>query len=493
MNKLGNILSKNAILPILFLGICVLGILWLMRNLPHSNESTKSNYGMMNRSDNLKSANIIHSEASNTNNSITDSVRHTNDIVNSDNITLSQKVCNLLDARKFDDAIKLAEKEVDISNEVRLYSEIGKKWAEVDPISSFTWATMLETAAEKSSAIKAVVGVVAVSNSGLCLRLVDGIEKGKFKDAAIMAMAPIMADGNRDELIARVGDLTNSGSINSVARLIAGLLISKGDFETLDEVADALPHGEFRDSMVSQTVFALAEKDPKQALIRFNVVMSAGNLSNPFGIMAVTALAQGYSKLDPAQGVAAGEAIQNIELKNKFLDELGGNLGENHPAEAKKWLLNSIADRDYESNKNIADGIIAGLVINGNDEAFRFIDSIPDIESRENAKLVAIISLADDDPKSAAKYFATMGNHNKPENSKAVGEIAFKWLNRDPLAASEWIGGLDQGVGKDAAIEKLITNIIGRDKDLHMADLWMNQVSDPKLKYTLLSKIKMNK
>ncbi len=67
--------------------------------------------------------------------------------------------------------------------------------------------------------------------------------------------------------------------------------------------------------------------------------------------------------------------------------------------------------------------------------------------------------------------------------------MASKWLIRDPIAASNWIGHLPAGWGKDKAVESLVYNIVSVDKDYQMAGSWAAQIEDSKLRAVVMGEI----
>jgi hypothetical protein len=82
----------------------------------------------------------------------------------------------------------------------------------------------------------------------------------------------------------------------------------------------------------------------------------------------------------------------------------------------------------------------------------------------------------------------------QPEKqADAVAITAKNWLIRDPLEASKWIGGLEVGPIKDAAVSELVTNILAKDKDIAMANSWAAQIRDSKVRAQVNARIDKTK
>ena len=64
--------------------------------------------------------------------------------------------------------------------------------------------------------------------------------------------------------------------------------------------------------------------------------------------------------------------------------------------------------------------------------------------------------------------------------SEEIARVARKWLESDSLAASEWIGSLEAGPGKDRAVGSLVNDLMeGRQPDYEAAFAWSQVVGDP--------------
>ena len=79
------------------------------------------------------------------------------------------------------------------------------------------------------------------------------------------------------------------------------------------------------------------------------------------------------------------------------------------------------------------------------------------------------------------------------EGLQALGRVTANWLERDPLAASDWIASLAKGPVKDASITVLIGNILAHDKDYDMASRWAASLDSEPARAAAVEKIRQSK
>jgi hypothetical protein len=80
---------------------------------------------------------------------------------------------------------------------------------------------------------------------------------------------------------------------------------------------------------------------------------------------------------------------------------------------------------------------------------------------------------------------------NLSENRvNALTAAAKNWLNRDPLAASQWIASLNEGSVKDSVVSELAKNIAEKDRDLVSAMKWVNTIKSRDGRFKLLANIR---
>ncbi|TAG10284.1 MAG: hypothetical protein EAZ42_04310 [Verrucomicrobia bacterium] len=396
-------------------------------------------------------------------------------------------IVHMLQQGLFDKAVATADLEIDENKHEDLYSMIASTWALADSAGCFSWVMSVKPS-ERIGPVSSMFFTLSNANRTDVISYIDKIPKGQFKDIALSAASFAMIENNPDELISRISDLVSDGGMSSVARGIADYYLKEQNYTQLKAVLDKLPHGKFKDSYNITVMNQMSETDPVQAMDW--LVTNAQSLDTEISCRLI---AESFSKIDPNIGIQMAEKIQDPKAKNAYLDELGGKWSEEDPAKAKEWLLNSIAKNGYSSFRSVGDGIIAGLVISDYVKASQFIETIPDLKYREQAKLTAIPHIANDSPSDAYAYYLSLENNSTPPAKEVFLSIASKWLELDPLDASKWINSLKPGVSKDSAVEKLVANILEKDNDYQMASSWASQISDPEIKSSINRQIEDKK
>lgn len=376
------------------------------------------------------------------------------------------------------DLIAQADLETDQLKRRDMYTSIAKKWSLLDPQACLNWAMSLASPLDKSSVLIATVSRIVVSGDIVtAIDLVGKIPRGEFKDDAIVYTIKAIAKVDMNKALELVNSLSGEGAFRSAAGDIAKILAEQGKFGEMKEIWGNIPYGSFRDEFGFFMVHNICQDSPEEAL---NWVL--GNSEFFESEASMRRVASEYARKDPLKALKSANLINNPNLKNSYLQELGKAWGRADPIMAGDWLLKVTAESGYGANKLLGDGIIAEWVQWDHDKAIAALDSIQDLSERNQAKLTAVQALAAFDPSSAANMIIPLLSPGSIESRNAIRKLTSSWMSRDPLAASQWIGSLVEGPLKDVSIGQLVSNILSKDKDIEMANSWAAQIIDPKIR-----------
>ena len=408
-------------------------------------------------------------------------------IATEDNSEIRGRVTRSLQDGSFEEAIKIAAAESDEKLRGDLLSMIVSTWTLKDHSACYDWLMTIRPS-ERMMPVVTFFGTLSRANLAAAIKYLDLVPKGQFKDMALAITCFELIKNDQAELIKRVSQLSGVGTISSVASAMVDEMLGQKDFSGIQNMIEDLPHGSFRDMYCQKAVEALSKLDPSIAIdfLQKNQVLYKKGRS--FQVVA-----NQFAKTDPLKGIELAGKIEDATSRSAFLDELGGRWSEVDPEKSKAWLEDLIAKNQLTKHRHVADGIIAGLVISDHAQAKNFINSITDPSSRDAAMLVAVNSIADDDPEEAYKYYLKAGNTGSAEAVKVFSSLSTKWIERDPFGASKWIGELEAGVHRDLAVERLVVNILARENDIVMANSWASQIGDPKIKAQVNAEIDRSK
>jgi hypothetical protein len=320
----------------------------------------------------------------------------------------------------------------------------------------------------KANSLSNMMPYLAQHDRIMALSLLDQIPKGEIKDGVFFALIAHMKDSDIkfsfDETLKRIDDL---GRVESMSSMLVQAMFEKGMLEAVKSSLNSLPIGDFRESVSLSIIRTIGNESPESAMRWWQ-----DNQDSCDKTLALDELAIAFSKKDPELGVKYADQL-DYKSQNQYLRSLGVSWGG-------KWLLSAIQESDYRSNKQMADGIIEGWIFWDQSKALESIRLIPDATSRDQAELTAAGILVKKDPAAAAGLLKPLLKHATDDSQIVLASVASSWLNRDPIAASHWIGGLEQGPLKDVAIQKLVENVIGKSQDYTSANKWAVTISAPK-------------
>jgi hypothetical protein len=387
------------------------------------------------------------------------------------------------------DAIANANLETDPEKRRMLYNAIAEEWAKVDPQACFDWVMSLNSPRDKSSAlVKTILAVVRNDNIDLAVALIEKTPRGEFKDDAVVFAFRGIAHSDLNRAIDLAKYLSGEGAIRSVAADLAFVFSQQSRFDEMAEFWEKMPDGSFKEKFGASLVHNLCKDSLMLAL---NWVLDN---SEYYAIDdSLKRIAGEFVKKDPAAAIESADLIDDLKIRNNYIQKLGLVWGREDPGSSGRWLIDKIGDDGYFRNKTIGDGIIAEWVQWDHEKAFTALETIQNPTDQTQAQLAAIQALSSFDPAAAATKLLPLLSPDSVDSQRAIAGVASIWLQRDPLAASQWIGLLDVGPLKDASIGSLVSNILSKDKNYEMAGSWAAQISSAEKRAATLAIIQNQK
>ena len=388
---------------------------------------------------------------------------------------------------KMANAIYMAEMETDPVKRSVLYKKIASLWSQINSSACLAWVLTIGNANDKLYAFVETVEQASKKYQHQAFSMLDGLPNGQLKDRAMLQLVPVLMDEDPHRLLEMMSDLSNSSIVDVVSGKIVASMLDGENFPIISKLIADIPSSYLKGSLITAVTNSLAKKDPLAAMEWF-----AGNVNQTWGQDKLNAMiiADGFSAIDAFSGIPAADKLTDPKVKAMYLNQLGGRWAETRPEEAKQWLLKTLQQSDYSFNKAVSDGIVQGLVFFDNQEAIQFVEDIPDITSKTEARWATISALADDDPVLAGSYFLSFATDYDARSQTAMNTIVSKWLDRDSNEASQWIGSLRPSPLKDQAVENLIKNILVKAQDYTLATSWAHQISSGESRVAVLARIK---
>ena len=409
---------------------------------------------------------------------------------------------------------------------------LAQSWGKTDPDAAVGWASALHNHQERVQAIEYIMGVVTDIDKGA--QLLESLDlNGSTRHEAVRAFATNAIHRDIDSALTWLASLTKGDrslvleyNLNSIARSYperaihllksnlngrlenaAGSLarqLANTDLTRAQAWVDSLPSGRIKDRAVQGILKELQNAAP-QIGAAFLDQVGLDNKNNH--LASGTALAwfdrdQGaalawiesqddpqiaqqlthdviahWSLQDPAAAVAHAARIDDPESQARALQSCMANWASINPQEAIAHYA-TLGESDSPA-------IVSSMV---NSMAFADVDAATDLlESSRNTyddslSLSTLASSADHlmntwarfDVIAAAEWSNTL---SQPEVGKrAIQRAATDWIAQDSLAASEWIGDLPAGPGRDGPVSELIRHI--RHEDPSTTFAWANSIGD---------------
>jgi hypothetical protein len=371
-----------------------------------------------------------------------------------------------------------------------LLGEIARDWAKSDPDGCFYWAKNLSFPADRSSAI--VSTLLAVLNGGdgdfsKVIRMIEELPKGEVRDDAIVYSFENLLKMNYSESIGLISSLSGEGAIEAVAKNIAQSIVASESLSDLEDLWLDVGYGTFRNEFAIAYAKELGKVSPDAAFDWLQNHIDFDTRDD-----AYMHIADAFAKSDPKRGIEIAGEIGDGKVRAKYLKAIGLAWGGGDPNSAGNLVVNLINEKGYDANNDISNAVLAKWIQWDHVAPFEKINEIQKLDDRKKAIASAVDILAIYDPKSAYQVLAANSDFSKDELIAPGERIAAAWLERDPHAASEWIGQFKDGVLKDAFIFQIVDVLLRKDGDLAMAKLWADRITSPSSRKAAVEKISVS-
>ncbi|TAG10286.1 MAG: hypothetical protein EAZ42_04320 [Verrucomicrobia bacterium] len=373
----------------------------------------------------------------------------------------------------------------DAERRLQSLKQIAHLWALQDPDASFKWSLTLDDniLGKDYVAAQIVSTLVNIHDLDKVKKFIGSMTQGKAKDTVIGYSISDVMDQDIATAVEFMMLIASSDSMKSIAEHIASEIVDSDQIYPMKDMLDGMPSGSMKEYLETSFIRNLAIKNPNQALdwLRVNQKQITDE--------TLGSLAYGFALAAPLKGIVAASEIYDKDLRKNFLSYLTSRWGSENPLEAGEWLISAIQSSDFDSNK-IEFGEIAKQSLAKNPSLiFDQILKIKNPIHRSEAFMSAAGALSEYNPSKAAELVLSVSN-NQPENRDSeLQRVARNWLERDPLAASQWINTISSGNTKDLLISELVSNILEKDKDTALARSWAEQIGNSDIKSTINIKI----
>lgn len=286
---------------------------------------------------------------------------------------------------------------------------------------------------------------------------------GEMRDQALQGVARELARRDPREGLAWLRDLPDNESrdqaISSLFSTWAG-----SDSKAALEAARELPEGRLRDSALGQLAQNLVDADLSTALSILKE-LPAGSADN-----AYQQVAWRWARTDPKS--AAEWFIDNAGESNRWsLGQIVNEWARNDPDAALKWA--SALPDGNEQKGGIVGQVLSNLARNNPADAVEQFSKLTAEQQQTAANNVAS-SWAWRDPDAASKW--VMSLKDEATRNNAVSSVASSWGQRDPAGAARWLETMPAGSIRDTAVQSFAMNAAQKDPEGAVA--WALTIGD---------------
>jgi hypothetical protein len=350
--------------------------------------------------------------------------------------------------------------------------ELASQLAAGDPVAALKWADGLDVPSERIRAFSIIMASVgdgdrtalaqAIEEMGINVSLVG---LGSSHSAVSLLITSLLEEWGPEKAFDWVErNLTGDARRTNFGIIIAELA-RKNPAAAVDRI-ESMPNGPMRVDAISILASGWAYKDGLEAL-RFIESLSDDDVR----LMALNRLAFHWVYDDEAAVVAQIEALPaGGEARDALLASLASHVAPESPGDAVGYANRIQGEARIAATRNL----VRRWTEVDPEAAGKHVAMIDDATERERLAGVLLKAWLESEPRAAAAWAEDYEGEGAAGVTK---DFMAQWMPRDPIAASSWLGTLEAGPKRDAAIKVLIIHESSNDPEGALR--WAEAISDP--------------
>jgi hypothetical protein len=350
-------------------------------------------------------------------------------------------------------------------------------WSTVDPQDALNFVINLPSG--NAALLQSTLLNVAMSaqQPALAAQFVNPIQDPAARDAAIAAIAPIWGAGPNKDPAAALDWLSQVATGDTYDQAVSSVFtyLSKQDPATAASLLNKVTDPAAQQQVITMVANSWGSTDPQAALTWAQTLPApAATLNSIVSSWAKTdpnaALAFVQNSADPSAYLSSAPALAKAVAASDPQDALA--FAENLPTGSMKTQsLNNVLATEAQTDFT---------------DAWNSAVNLPPSKS-QNVVMANLVGVeATQDPTQAA---ALLDQFSDPATQlTAAGNLSATWVKLDPQAFTVWLTGLPAGDVRDTAIAKLAASSQAQKNPAGVLQ-WVNTVSNPQIKATLLQKL----
>ena len=295
---------------------------------------------------------------------------------------------------------------------------VASNWAQSIPVDAFAWAKDMQEKSQQSAAMQTIISQWAAVDSAGARTAALALPTGELRNNAVSTLISQIAGRSPDEAKA---------------------------------LLDELPEGSARSAGVSALVNALAQTDPKAAAELVAQMPDDRRRGD-----AVSNVAMRFARSDTTSALAWAETLGGDQRNSAF-----SGIAYTWTQQDPKAAFDYYAKHEIMS----ADGFMVNQALRNwaqsdSTEALAWARTLPDGKLKDRALSTVIVSMADHDPREAAKMIRSLPASSQDD---AAGSLAARWATNDPTAAAQWAANLPEGDARSKATRSIVATWAERD------------------------------
>jgi hypothetical protein len=366
---------------------------------------------------------------------------------------------------------------------------VGRSMALSDPQGAINWAQSLSS--DNQSVLETVLiwvgaGGLLGGNPTLAVPYLDDLTDPAARNDVILRISASWGGASQNPTAAltwlnqvATGD-TYSTAVNNIISGLTGSATNQQNIPAAVALLANITDPAVRENAISMVAGNWSATDRSSAMAWAQTLPSADSS------VALNSIVSSWAKNDAAAALAF---VQNSADPSAYLPSapnVAKALAASDPQDALAFAQSLPAGTAQTQALN---NVLTTVAQSNFTDAWNTAASLPPGNSQDTIMTNLVGVEAGKDPAQAA---ALLNQISDPATQlAATSSLSTIWISQDPQAFTTWLTGLPEGDVRDAAIQQLVSSSQATKNPAGVLQ-WVNTVSNPQLKSTLLQKLGQN-
>ena len=367
-------------------------------------------------------------------------------------------------------AIEAMERLASVVDRTKAAKGIIRAWVGDDPYAALDWARSLESPSDSQQAMRAALNVWAKNDRAAAADFIVTLPESGFTEGIIRRFLESATDP--EEALRFAEKIGSTRSKHYTLATTAEQMVWRGSaVDDILRVIEGIPDVSGYSTLLS----ALTRRDVDAAVNRVNLITDPERRRKGIGKVVWAA-----AESDPFKAVELVNSLSPEDIPSSHISYVAKRFANREPEQAIDWAQGLPG----EVGRQARSGAMGGWWTKDSQSAEAFALNSNQNRNQEEFFSAIAAEKRNVNPATAVEWVTSLPG--EPRTDLLV-DVFQDWAKSDVHALSEWAGGAEVGVARDAAIVHIVEAVSADDAPA--ARIWAESISDDGLRQSVVDRL----